>query len=292
MAVITVLRESEAPEWLAVLAETESHLSDGVAIVLFVQALGLLSLRLEDAEDVAGLLAPADVLAIGSEIAVVGAGGVLVGAAASAVAYLVLASVTDRMGELLVMILLPYASYILAHEHLHVSGVLSTVTAGLVIGHFGKRSAIHADNVAFVERFWETAAFLVYTLVFVVIGIQVPFWRVLEHAGLVFGAGTLLFVVRAGVVYGLLGAAGRAGAEAVPLSHQHVLIWGAIHTAVPVALLLTVPGQFPWREELGAMVFGVAILNILIQGLLMPVLLHFSGIDAQTAAPGDERDPG
>ena len=287
VAVIAVLRESEAPEWLAVLAETESHLSDGIAIVLFLQLLALLSLQLETAEELTGILRTSDLLALVGDVAVVGVGGVLVGGVAGAIAYLILKIAIDRMSELLVMILLPYTSYIVAHEFLHVSGVLAIVTAGLIIGHVGKKSAIDPDNVRFVERFWETSGFLVYTLLFVMIGVQVPFRRVIQHADLVLVAGTLLFLVRAGIVYGLLGTTNRMGGEPIPVSHQHVLVWGAIHTVIPVALLLTVPQNFPYREELSAMVFGVAILNILIQGLLMPVVFRFAGVGAGTPESAD-----
>lgn len=68
-----------------------------------------------------------------------------------------------------------------------------------------------------------------------------------------------------------------------------MLVWGAIHTVIPVALLLTVPQNFPYREELSAMVFGVAILNILIQGLLMPVVLRFAGVGPGTRELTDEQ---
>lgn len=220
VAVIAVLRESEAPEWLAVLAETESHLSDGIAIVLFLQLLALLSLRLDTAEELTGILGVSDLLGIVGDVVVVGLGGVFVGGVAAGIAYLVLRVVLDRMGELLVMILLPYTSYVVAHEFLHVSGILAIVTAGLIIGQFGKGSAIDPDNVRFVERFWETSGFLVYTLLFVMIGVQVPLRRVIQHADLVLVAGTLLFLVRAGIVYGLFGTTNRMGGEPVPVSHS------------------------------------------------------------------------
>lgn len=102
VAVIAILRESEAPEWLAVFAETESHLSDGIAIVLFLQLLALLNLQLETAEELSGILDVSSLLSIVGNVVVVGVGGVLVGGVAGVAAYLVLKTLIDRMSELLV----------------------------------------------------------------------------------------------------------------------------------------------------------------------------------------------
>lgn len=288
VAIIAVFRESAATERLSTLAETESHLADGVAIVVFGTMLTLVGERATGAAEVVGIVDPGTLVDVGAEVVVVSFGGVAVGLAAGAVAYVVLRLVTDRMAELLVVVVVPYASYLAAEHGLHASGVLATVAAGLLLGTYGKAGAIQPDNVEYVEGVWDTAAFLVFTLVFVMVGVQVPFRRVFDQAGTVLIASALLLFVRALVVYGLLTATNAATADPIPRRFQHVLVWGGMHTVIPVALLLLVPRDFPFIETLGPLVFGVAVLSIVGQGLLLPFALRAFGATEEAVEESEE----
>ena len=46
----------------------------------------------------------------------------------------------DPQIEITLTTILAYSSYLIA-EHLHVSGVIATVSAGLMTGNFGRKSA-------------------------------------------------------------------------------------------------------------------------------------------------------
>ena len=288
VAIIAVFRESSAAERVSVLAETESHLGDGVAIVVFGAVLGFVSERATTAEEVAGIVDAATLAGIGADVVVVSLGGVVVGLVAGAVVFGVLRAVDDRMTELLVLVVLPYASYLIAEHTFHVSGVLATVAAGLLVGTYGKDGAIHPDNVGFVERTWDTAAFLIFTLLFVMVGVQVPFRRVFDRAVAVLIASALLLVVRAIVVYGLLAATNASGSDPIPTRFQHVLVWGGMHTVIPVALLLVLPRDFPYLDTLGPLVFGVAVLSIVGQGLLLPFAVRLVGATEAAVEDAEE----
>ncbi|WP_123535666.1 cation:proton antiporter [Halosimplex salinum] len=288
VAIVALFREADAAERLAVLAEVESHFSDGFAVVTYGVMIGVVSDRFESGTDLATLLGPADLLDIAVEITVVSFGGVLVGLVAGVLALVVLRAIEDRMAELLTTVVLAYGSFLLADHYLHVSGVLATVAAGLVIGLYGKGGAVHPDNVSFIERTWDTAAFLVFTLVFVLVGVQAPWRRLLGNAPTVLLAAALVLVVRAVVVYGVTNLVTVTGAEPVPYRFQHVLVWGGMHTVIPIALLLSVPRELPFRSALVELVFGVALVGIVAQGLLFPVALRVTG----AAEEPDEESPG
>jgi NhaP-type Na+/H+ or K+/H+ antiporter len=81
----------------------------------------------------------------------------------------------------------------------------------------------------------------------------------------------LVVVVRAITVYGVVDLLNAATDEGVPRSYQHVIVWGRLHTVVPVALVLSLPQDVPSRHDLRVMVFGIAVLGTVVQALLMPL---------------------
>ena len=57
-------------------------------------------------------------------------------------------------------------------EHLHCSGVLAALAAGLIVGNHRDRGEISESGRHSVETFWEYAAFIVNSLIFILIGLQ------------------------------------------------------------------------------------------------------------------------
>ena len=64
-----------------------------------------------------------------------------------------------------------YGSFLLA-EHFAMSGVLAAITAGLVMANFTKFGALSDRGKEAVEAFWEYAAFVANSLVFLLIGMH------------------------------------------------------------------------------------------------------------------------
>lgn len=109
-------------------------------------------------------------------------------------------------------------------------------------------------------------------------GSEVRIGAFVQHAGLVVAAAVLVVVVRAVTTYSLVSTTNLTLDRPVPVYCQHVMVWGGLHTVVPVALVLSLPDSFPFREELQVMVFGVAVISIVVQGLLMPAVLSRVGM--------------
>jgi CPA1 family monovalent cation:H+ antiporter len=129
-----------------------------------------------------------------------------------------------------------------------------------------------------VQEVWTTTAFLVTTVLYVLIGADIPIDAFVRNADLVVSAAVLVVLARAATIYPLVSATNLASGHSVPVYCQHVMVWGGLHTVVPVALVLSLPGTFPFRQELQVMVFGVAVISIVVQGLLMPAVLAQLGM--------------
>jgi len=99
-----------------------------------------------------------------------------------------------------------------------------------------------------------------------------------EHWWLVVIAAVLVVVIRAVTIYPLVSVTNLVTADPIPRRCQHIIVWGGLHTVVPVALVLSLPESVTAGQPLETMVFGVAILSIVVQGLLMPTALDLTGL--------------
>jgi CPA1 family monovalent cation:H+ antiporter len=185
--------------------------------------------------------------------------------------------VDDPQIEITLTTILAYSSYLLA-EHLHVSGVIATVSADLMTGNFGLEVGMSPRTRVALRSFWEYMSFVVNSLVFLLIGIEVHVTSLAESwRAILLAIGTVL-LGRAASVY-LIGAAGRLVGSNIPMKWQHVLVWGGIHGSVSMALALSLHIGVPHRSEILAMTFGVVAFSIIVQGLTVKPLLRLLGIE-------------
>jgi CPA1 family monovalent cation:H+ antiporter len=282
IAVIAFLRESGATARLRRLIESESLLNDGMAAVLF----GLvLAWSAHDPEAAGGPFA-----AVSGFVQVAG-GGLLVGAGVGLAAVLVAGASDDHLVETALSAIAAFGSFLVA-ERLHASGVLATVAAGITMGNFGvlgpKESlglALTAQGRTFVLEFWEFAAFLANSLVFLLIGsalATVDFAR--EGARALAVAILLALAGRAAAVYPVCLAFARSR-WAIPLNEQHLLWWGGLRGALALALALALPDDLPRRDDILIIAFAVVAFSIVVQGLTAPLALAALGLTQKSNGP-------
>ena len=252
VAVVAVFRRLGVPPRLANLVEAESLFNDGTGVVIFSVALAL-------ASGGRGGLGTAAL-----EFVQLTAGGVVLGTAIGFALSAVLRHIDDATVEMTVTAVAAYGGY-LAGEAAHVSGILTVVCAGIVLGNYGRPRAMSERTQAVVTGFWDYIAFVLNSVVFLLIGLDVP-WRWLAgHAGLIAGAAGAVLVARAIAVYGLM-AVLRPFGRSVNFAWQHLIVWSGLRGAVAVALALSLSGP-GGLDDVRALVFGVALISILAQGL-------------------------
>ncbi len=264
IAVVPIFRNLHVPKRLSVLLEGESLLNDGTAIVFFTLSLGL----------AAGAQVTAGGLSL-DFVTIVGA-GLLIGAAIGFVVSKFIQRVDDPMIEITLTTIAAYGSFVAA-EQLHYSGVIATVAAGMLCGNYGARTGMSASTRVAAETFWEYIVFALNSIVFLLIGFEVNLhslllsWKavLVAYAIVTLGRGVVIFAVS-----GLL----RATRERIPARWSAVLTWGGLRGGLPMVLVLSLPADFPYRELLVSMTFGVVILSILIHGLTISPLLRWLGI--------------
>ncbi len=261
VSVIALFRSLGVAKRLQVLLEGESLFNDGTAIVVFKIALATaltgsfsLSNGILDFFRIAGV-------------------GLLVGLLMGWLASLVIARIDDYLVETAITFVLAYASYLLAEEYFHVSGVLAVVAAGLVNGNIGPRG-MSAKTRIVVFNFWEFMSFLANSFVFLLIGlvVDVPLLTA-NWQPMLWGIAAAL-VTRAAVIYGLF-----SRPHSLPTGWKHVMYWGGLRGAISLALALGLPVTLgAERGQLQAMVFGVVLFTLVIQGTSMSRLVRWTGV--------------
>jgi len=271
VAIIAMFKDNRIKGRMRLLVESESLLNDGAAAVLFVMALAFVQSGGANQSGVETAVTLVKVVF----------GGVAVGALFGGAAILASLRTSEHLIEAALTTIAAFGSFLIA-EHLHVSGVLATVTAGLVMGNLGLLSEQEGGYISlkgreFVLSFWDFAAFVANSMVFLLIGADVastPFGAVGATA-LAVAIATVL-CARAIVVYPL-SSLFLASRWKISFREQHVLWWGGLRGALALALALSLPGDLPQRDEILAVTFAVVGFSIVVQGLTMPLLLRALG---------------
>lgn len=264
IAVVGLFKSLGAPKRLAVLVEGESLLNDGTAVVLFTLILGI-----AQGQEVSTVAAALDF------VKVVGM-GVLIGVAMGFAVSKVIQRVEEPMIEITLTTIAAYGSFVAA-EQLHYSGVIATVTAGMICGNYAVRTGMGPTTRIAVESFWEYVAFALNSIVFLLIGFEVHVESLVASWQPIVAAYAAVVLARAAVIC-VASALLRRSRERIPWSWSVVLTWGGLRGGLSMVLVLALPVGFPHRGLLVTMTFGVVILSIMVQGLTMPALLRRLGL--------------
>lgn len=276
VAVIALFKELGAPKRLTMLVDAESLFNDATAIVMFnIVKTTFAGAALTFAVCVGGA----------KDFVVVFFAGLLVGA----VIGLVMTFIIKRAGnEPLVQIALStivaYTAFIVADKVFNCSGVMSVVGAGFVISYYG-RGHFTPEVREYLGQFWSFAAFVANSFIFLLLGFTEMLMIVrINDYGMVFAnigwAVLAIQVARAVVVFGLCPLVGRfRQMDRIDWKYQLVIFWGGLRGAVPMALVLSLPVEFPHRNLLICLTLGVVLFTLLVQGTSIRRLMDWLGLN-------------
>jgi monovalent cation/hydrogen antiporter len=233
-------------------------------------------------------------------------GGVACGLVVGWAVVQVAKRLTDPPVAVLVSLLAPFAAWIPA-EFLQVSGVLSVVTAGIVLGRSAPR-ILSSDTRVLASGVWQMVIFVLNGLVFILIGLQLPTilgelratWTPAQLAILAVAVSLTVIAVRMIwvfpatylpriVVPGL-----RERDPAPPWQIVVILGWAGMRGVVSLAAVLALPftieggAPFPARDLLQFLTFAVILATLVGQGLTLPWLIRRLGVGDDGSEQHDE----
>ena len=263
VSVIATFKEAGVTGRLRLLVESESLLNDGTVAVLYSVALAAIG---------GGAIQPT---VIAGHFIFTVTGALLSGALMGGAALLLAGPAEDHLVEITVSTLAAYGSFLLA-ERLGSSGVLATMTTGVLIGNTHRFGAFTERGRKALPQFWEYAGFLANSIIFLLIGATLVAQHVLSVLAISGFTIVLVLAGRALAVYGCCAIFARSK-ERVSLAHQHLLVWGGLRGALALALALSLPETLPMRDAAISVTFAVVAFSILVQGLTMTPCLRRLG---------------
>jgi CPA1 family monovalent cation:H+ antiporter len=264
ISVLAIFKGLRMDKRLSIIIECESVLNDGTAVVLFQILLAAV---------VAGGLSPAKGIAHFLWAVV---GGAVLGSVLGYAASKITQTIDDPQVEITLTTIAAYGSYLLAN-HLYLSGVIATAAAGLMVGNFGAKKGMSTRTRTALESFWEYIAFVMNSLVFLLIGLEVHINALANAWRPILFAIAAVMIGRSLSVYFLV-PVNNLFAEKIPFRWQHVIVWGGLRGALALALALSLDNTFPYRDRILDLTFGVVVFSILAQGLTMKPLLRVLGL--------------
>ncbi len=251
IAVVSQLKSMNTPVDLATLFEGESLFNDGAAVALFVIIFSFATGSMAESSN--HLMVFATVFL----------GGLIFGALLGLIAAIIILLLGKVPATSVVLVFTAFGGFYLAEEILHVSGIMTIVASALV-----SRVALREQETTFLSGIadtWNWLGLLFNSLLFVLMGLVIT-WNMFQEQWLAMLIAIGAALAGRAVAVGICGLLTKPMLRPIPGVWQVLLFWGGLRGAIAIALVLSLPVSLPYWWTLQAMVFGVVIFSLLVQG--------------------------
>ena len=294
IAAIAIAQRLRVPRRIVTVIEGESLVNDATALVAYRFALA------------AVLTGSVALGSLAARFVLVAVGGILIGLIIGFLTTWIQRKIDDPPIEICLSLLTPFAAYLPA-ERLGLSGVLAVVTAGLYHGWRLPEITTSSTRLQ-AGPVWETIEFLLNGFIFILIGLQLP--EVLSAlskystAQLVWYGGVMslaVILIRIIWVYPAtylprwLSKNLRERDPSPPWQYVAIVAWTGMRGMVSLAAALAIPltignhTPFPGRELILFLTFCVILATLVVQGLTLPPLTRWLGVEDDGALQREER---
>ncbi|MFW8566047.1 cation:proton antiporter [Orrella sp. 11846] len=279
-AVVSIFKDVGAPKRLSLIVEGESLLNDAAAIALYS---ALLVLAARDTAIHWNFLPL--IISFSTQLF----GGIILGYLLGRVTCLGFLLLRGRpTAEISLSVAAAYITYVVGEHYVGVSGVVTTVVAGLTISLVG-RARVAASTFRLLDQSWSQLGFWASSLVFILAAMTIP--KMMADVGwddlfVIVTMMVMALVARVATVFGVVPLTQFLGAAPVNRAYKTVIAWGGLRGAISLTLALSVTEHPALSEEIRRFVAvgatGFVLSTLLINGLTLRWLIRFLKLDALT----------
>lgn len=274
IAVLALFKSLGAPRRLSLLADGESMFNDATAVIAFRIIMGFV---------VAGTGFEYNQLFDGIwDFVYIFFGSLIFGAILGWVTAILLNPIKEhRLPVSVLTVALALGSFVGAEHFFHLSGVITSVMAGIVLGNLGE-TKMSQKVVDFVEKQWEYFGFICLSLVFFFAAFTLEWEIFFDRPERFFVVIVSVLAARAISVYVTCWLSNVLpffkNEPNVPMSWQHILNWGGLRGVIPLVLAYSLPDTFAYKPEILAFTVVSLLFTIIFNGLTITPLLKKLGL--------------
>lgn len=254
IAVLGILKKAKIPPSLEIKIAGESLFNDGVGVVVFISILEIAILGTDKLSfgQVSGLFIKE------------AGGGILWGLALGYLGYYLLKSIDHYQVEVLITLAMVMGGYLLA-SHLHISGPLAMVVAGIITGNKGKEKAMSDLTKDYLNKFWELIDEILNALLFLLIGLEMIVLS-FNPKTIWIGLIAIVLVLCARFISVFLPTLLLSFRRSFERNLMPILTWGGLRGGISVALALSLP-RSEFRDVIVTITYIIVVFSIVVQGL-------------------------
>lgn len=261
IAVLSILKNANVPKSLETKIAGESLFNDGVAVVVF-------AVILQMAQNTGTEFSFADVSWLLIKEA---AGGFILGMLLGFGASRAIGRVDDYKTSVLITLSVVMGGYLIAHA-MHISGPLTMVAAGIMIGNYGKNKKMSPITRDYLGKFWELIDEILNAILFLFIGFELllipgilSYWRI----GLI----CIFMVLLARYLSIFIPTLIIPFKKKFESATIKIMVWGGLRGGVSIALALSI-AEGPFKKDILAITYFVVVFSIIVQGLTVGKLAN------------------
>lgn len=266
VAVLEIMRKAGVSERLCLLIEGEALFNDATAIVTFSIFLYIAQHPIENIS----------VLDASLRFLVVFFGGGIVGLFIGFCFLFLSRLLQDFVQQAIVTLIAAYISYLTAQQLLNVSGVMSVLVTGMVLGRVIHHDFQEHEKSSFVDDFWTFNVYVAESLMFLLMGVTITLGMFSDNwLAMLIGIAAVLIARAVGVFGGAPLISLIPSVERISVKEQELMFVGGLRGAVTLALALSLPLELDYWWTVQSIAFGVVLFTLFVQAPLITPLLTY-----------------
>ncbi|MFC3418039.1 cation:proton antiporter [Salinicoccus hispanicus] len=255
VSVVSIIQKAAGDDTIADVVEGESLLNDGTSIVIFSTLSGMLVQSQS-----------AGIFSFFGQFLLVSLGGVALGVIFGWLISKAVYFTHHKQYHVMLSIVLAYGIFNIA-EAIHVSGVLATVSAGVMLSFEFATSEKEEEFKENLDGFWTIVEPSILTLLFLLIGIEAKEFLAFGAWGFAFIIFALSVIVRFIIVMGTTQAFPKWH-DKISWRESTVITWGGLKGSMSIYLILNLYSMNSGQQDMiVSLSFAAVLVSLVVQSM-------------------------